>query len=389
MRRMAFFGNRVDLIAKGNQTEPFLNRLYRAGFHVGSPTRQEDGTLRFWMPAREFKRIRVHAFRTGTKVKIRKKRGFYWLIRPFRRRIGLAVGLVLFMGAVYYASGFIWQVEVIGCETTSYTEVLADLEALGLYVGCPRDLDVAPIENRYLTDNEKLTWMSINIRGTTAFVEVKEKSLTPEIIDLTTPTNVVASRDGIIKEIRDYGGSRCAEIGMAVRAGDLLVSGDWTDQYEVRRLSRSVATVIAETRREREITVPLKEKYRRKTGKNAKKYTISLGKLKIPLYFSKKISYNDYDIVEKSHPLSIGRFVFPLRLSLLQAEEVEQVSETRTVEQAREAAMAELAFYQADRLADVTVLRREVEETVAEDALILRVEYYCEEEIGVEVPIPP
>ncbi len=383
----AFFGGRVELSAKGCRIEQFLNRLFRAGLHPYRPIRMEDGCLRFTLPAREFKKLRPHAFKTGTRIRILKKRGFYRVIRPFKRRIGLAVGLAVFMGAVYYSSGFIWQVEVRGCDRISYTEILEELEPLGLYVGCRQDLEVNPIENRYLTANDKISWMSINIRGTTAYVDVKEKDLTPKVIDVTAPSNIVAARDGIIRTIRDYGGTRQAEVGTAVRAGDLLISGDWTDQYGVRRLSKSVATVVAETRRETEITVPLKETYRRKTGKNTKKYTLSLGKLKIPLYFSKKISYNVYDTVEESNQFSIGSFAFPIRLSLWQAEEVEEISNRRTVEQARQAAMTELAFYQADRLAEVTVLRREVEEIAEQESLTLRVVFYCEEEIGVEVPI--
>ena len=387
MKIAAFFGGRVVLSAKGGCTEQFLNRLYRAGLRVYAPARREDGTLRLTMPIKDFKKIRPHAFKTGTRVRILKKKGFFRVIRPVRRRLGLAIGAALFLAVLYYSSGFVWQIEVRGCETVSATEIRADLEPMGLYVGCSRGLDVNPIENRYLTANEKLAWMSINIRGTTAYVDVKEKDLTPEILDSTTPTNILAERDGIITELRDYGGTRRVEVGMAVRAGDVLVSGDWTDQYGVRRLSRSVATVRAETRRETEITVPLTESYRQKTGKTTKKFTLSLGKLKIPLYFSKKISYNSYDTVEKSVPLSIGGFVFPLRICSLEAEEVELITETRTVEQARKAAMAELAFYEADRLAEVTVLRREVEEVTEEDALILRVVFYCEEEIGVEMPI--
>lgn len=371
----------------GSSVEQFLNRLYRAGLRVYAPMRREDGTLRLTMPIKDFKRIRPHAFKTGTRVRILKKKGFFRVIRPVRGRWGLAVGTALFFAVLYYSSGFVWQIEVRGCETVSATEIQTDLESMGLYVGCSRGLEVNPIENRYLTANEKLAWMSINIRGTTAYVDVKEKDLTPKMTDVTTPTNVLAERDGIITELRDYGGTRQVEVGMAVRAGDVLVSGDWTDQYGVRRLSRSVATVRAETRRETEITIPLTETYRQKTGKSTKKFTLSLGKLKIPLYFSKKISYNSYDTVEKSAPLEIGGFVFPVRLDSLEAEEVELITQTRTVEQARKAAMAELAFYEADRLAEVTVLRREVEEITKEDALILRVVFYCEEEIGVEVPI--
>ena len=384
---LAFFQGRVEAEAKGNQIEQFINLLYRRRIPLRSPYRTEDGVLHFVIPCKDFKRLRQPAFKTGTRVRIRKKSGLVFLLRPFKRRWGLAVGLVLFLGVVFLSSAFIWQVEVIGCEETSVTQVLADLKELGLEVGCRRTLDVNSIENRYLTGNEKLSWMSINIRGTTAYVEVKEKGRTPEMVELSVPTNIYAARDGVILSVRDYGGTRQVQVGDTVLAGDLLVSGDWTDKYGVRRLNHCIATVIAETRRETAVSVPLRENIREKTGKTQKKYAVSLGKLKIPLYFNEKISYNEYDTIEKEYPLRIASFVFPVRFHVRRAEEVEIAAVTRTAEEAKEMALSQLAFYEADRLAECTVRRCEMQENLTKDALQIRAVFYCEEEIGIEMPI--
>ena len=106
----AFFGGRVEVEAKSNQMEGFINRLHRSNIPFHSPKRTEDGKLRFIMPARDFKRLRTPAFKTGTRVHILKKRGLFMVIRPFRRRLGLALGAVLFFGLIFWCSGFIWQV---------------------------------------------------------------------------------------------------------------------------------------------------------------------------------------------------------------------------------------------------------------------------------------
>ncbi len=386
-KMLAFFGGRVEIEAKGGQLEGFINQLHRCRIPFYNPRRDADGRLYCTLPARQFKRLRHPAFKTGTRVRILKKRGLFMAIRPFRRRFGLVVGLALFLGLIYYCSCFVWQIEVSGCEDTSYTQILADLEELGLKVGCRNTIDVGVIENRYLKGNEKLSWMSINIRGTTAYVEVKEEGIRPEVIDLSTPTNIYAARDGIILSIRDYGGERQVQPGEAVAAGDLLVSGDHTDQYGVRRLTRSIATVIAQTTRETQITVPLKETLRQKTGKIQKKYAISLGNWKIPLYFNKRIGYNEYDTMEKVCPLRIGSFALPLRWSVITVEEVQSAPLERTVEEARREAQSRLAFYESDHLAHTVIRSRAVEEVPGKDRLILRATFHCEEEIGVELPI--
>ena len=387
MRLLSFFGGRVDIEAKGCRIEGFINQLHRRRIPFYQPRRSADGRLYCTLPARQFKHLRGPAFKTGTRVRILKKRGFFIAIRPFRRRWGLAVGLALFLGLIYYCSGFIWQIEVAGCEDTSYMQILADLEGLGLKIGCPNTIDVGVIENRYLKGNDKLSWMSINIRGTTAYVEVKEEGVRPEVIDLTTPTNIYAARDGVILSVRDYGGIRQVQPGEPVAAGDLLVSGDHTDQYGVRRLTRSIATVIAQTTRETQISVPLRETIRKKTGKVQKKYAISLGNWKIPLYFSKRIGYNEYDTMDKVYPLRIGSFALPIRWNVQTIEEVQSTALERTVEEARQEAQTRLAFYESDHLAHTVIRSRAVDEVVGEDRLILRATFYCEEEIGVELPI--
>ncbi len=385
--RLAFFGGRVEAEARGNQIEQFINQLHRRRIPIRAPRRTEEGTLLFIVPCKAFKRLREPAFKTGTRVRIRKKRGFFMVFRPFRKRWGLAVGLALFLGLVFYSSGFIWQVEVIGCEETSATQVLADLAEMGLEVGCRRTIDVQPIENRYLTGNEKLSWMSINIRGTTAYVEVREKGLKPEVVDLTVPSNIYALRDGVILSIMDYGGTRQVQVGEPVAAGDLLVSGDWTDKYGVRHLTRSIATIRAETQHETTVTVPLSEKIRKKTGKKRNFFAVSFGKFKFPLYFTQKISYNEYDTVAEEYPLKLGSFAFPIRFHRTRIEEVELTEVTRSEAEAESSALSRLGFFEEDLLSHAAVRKRELQKTLTADALQLHATFYCEEEIGVEMPI--
>ncbi|MBQ7971231.1 MAG: sporulation protein YqfD [Clostridia bacterium] len=384
---LAFFGGRVDLELRGNQLESFINRLHREKIPLYNPRRDAENKLYCTVPARSFKRLRGPAFKTATKVKIIKKRGFFIAIRPFLRRFGILAGLAVFLGIVFFCSGFVWQIEVSGCEETSYMQILADLDALGLKIGCRNTIDVGKIENKYLLGNEKLSWMSINIRGTTAYVEVKEQGAPPPMTDASIPTNVYAARDGIILSIQDYNGIRCVQVGEAVSAGDLLVSGDWTDQYGVRRLMHCNAKVRAETRREIEEKVLFQESVRQKTGKKQKKYRISLGKWKIPLYFKETFGYNEYDTMVKVYPLRIGAFAFPIRWESITAEEIRPTVLKRSEQEARKIAQSRLDFYQSDRLADAVIYKRDVQETITKDALILSATFYCEEEIGIELPI--
>ncbi len=256
---LAFFAGRVRAEAKGNQLEGFINGCHRRNIRLLHLKRIDENHLEFSLARRAFRRLREPAFRSGTRIRILKKSGLFMAIRPFKRRWGLLIGLVLFMWLVYYGSCFVWRVEVKGCKTISSTQITEDLKEYGLSVGCSRKIDVNKMENLYLIGNDKIAWISINIRGTTAYVEVREQGVPPKMLDASIPTNIYAQRDGIIRSVNAYGGTPCVTEGQPVLAGDLLVTGDWTDSYGIRRLSHCMATVRAETTRKTQIEIPFQE----------------------------------------------------------------------------------------------------------------------------------
>lgn len=384
---LAFFAGRVRAEAKGNQLEGFINGCHRRNIRLIHPKRLDENHLEFTLPRRSFRRLREPAFRSGTRVHIIKKSGLFMAIRPFKKRWGLLIGLFLFLWLVYYSSCFIWKIEVKGCKTISVTQITEDLKQFGLSVGCSRQIDVNRMENRYLIGNDKISWMSINIRGTTAYVEVREQGVPPKMVDRSIPTNVYAQREGIIRSINAYDGTPCVAAGQPVLAGDLLVTGDWTDSYGIRRLSHCLATCRAETNRKTQIKIPYQEIQRRKTGKNRKKFALFLGNFRIPLYFSRKIDYNNYDTVFREHSVTFGSLALPIRISCERYDEIEEIPITRTPEEAQKRAYARLGFYEQDVLFGVEILNRKLSERSTDEAFVLEAVYQCEEEIGIALPI--
>ncbi len=384
---LAFFGGRVRAEVKGSQLERFINDCHRHRIRMTKLKRIDENRLQFTVPARAFRKLRQPAFRSGSKVHILKKSGLFMAIRPYRKRWGIVIGLMLFLFLVYYCSGYIWSIKVLGCETVSATQIAQDLQKMGLVVGAPRKLDVNKIENQYLIGNDKLKWMSINIRGTTAYVEVREQGIPPKMVEQGTPTNIYAQRDGVILSVDAYAGSPCVTAGQPVMAGDLLVTGDWTDSYGIRRLIHCLASVKAKTCRTHTVQVPFAEIQRQKNGKNRKFFAISLGKLRIPLYFKKKIDYNKYDTVFWERMLTLGDLALPIGLSCQTAYEIQEVPITRTEVSVKEMAYTQLGFYEEDFLADVRILNRTLTESTTAQAFVLNAVYECEEEIGIPLPI--
>lgn len=374
----------VELAASGGQTEQFINLLHRQGIRPHNLIRTNQGELLFTLRKKDFRRLRSPAFKTGTRIKILRKWGLYRLMRPVRRRFGLVAGLLLFAGILLWCSRYIWRVEVCGNETLTKTQLLEDLQPLGFYPGCRRNIDVGAIENRYLIGNQRLSWISINVKGTTAYIEVKEKDLTPKVITDSTPTHIYAARDGVILSITDFSGTRLVEKGTAVQAGDLLISGERVDEYGETWRVRSIGSVIARTYRTARINVPMKEKIRQKTGRKKRFFTFFLGKFKIPLYFREKISYNDYDIVSEEKSLHLGSFALPISWNKKTFWEIDEKVMERSEKQAEEQAQYQLAAFEMDRLAGLKITNRTMQFQKEGESLVLEAVFTCEEDIGFE-----
>lgn len=76
-----------------------------------------------------------------------------------------------------------------------------------------------------LLEIPELLWITVNVSGCRAYVEVRERVEAPEPVDEREPTNVVARRDGLILDIQAMDGVRCVLPGTSVEAGELLISG--------------------------------------------------------------------------------------------------------------------------------------------------------------------
>lgn len=90
---------------------------------------------------------------------------------------------------------YIWEVSVSGNEKISDAEVIDSLEALGCSIGTYiPSVDFYNICHEFILANEDVSWISVNMVGTTAKVEIIERRAKESIEDdgNGTPTNIIA-----------------------------------------------------------------------------------------------------------------------------------------------------------------------------------------------------
>lgn len=209
---------------------PFLERYFNIcaaaglGFWGSRPISETE--LELTLSRWDLRRAKALAEKALCQVTVVRETGLPGLLRTFRRRYGMAVGVLLVALLLGVLSQFVLVVEVEGNVEVPTGTILAQLQRHGFGVGTyGPGVDVRDLSNRVLLDLEELSFLTVNISGIRAQVIVREADPAPEILDRNRAADVVADRDGVVVRVNLLGGRRVVEEGQAVLEGETLLSG--------------------------------------------------------------------------------------------------------------------------------------------------------------------
>ena len=182
--------------------------------------------------------------------------GLIPLILRSRARAGLWLGAIAALVLLLLSGSRIWDVRVQGNHRLSDGRVREMLTESGLQVGMDTaSLDRHAIASAMLRSSEELAWVSINMRGNVAYVELIERAVVPDAAENTHPANLVAACDAVIDSMDVKRGEARVAMGQVVSAGDLLVSGV-TEGAAGARLVRADGSVYGRVQHRYTVTVP-------------------------------------------------------------------------------------------------------------------------------------
>ena len=235
----------------------------------------------------------------GIDATVRKKRGAPILLLKLLRRPGIALGLLLFAALAFFSQRVIWRIEVVGNDTLEYAEVCELLSEQGVRPGVLKSsLDVDKITNRLLISTDKVSWMSINVVGTLATVEIRE-ALPPPATDPPVCSNVVAAENGVIVSFDNVRGNLAVGVGDAVAKGDLLVGGVYGAEGEAVRFVRATGSVFARVSRELELDIPLAYTQKVYTGRQKVQKSLIFFEKEVKFFGNSGNSYATCDTIDK------------------------------------------------------------------------------------------
>lgn len=376
-----WFRGTVRFWGRGGFPERFLNLCAARGIPLWDLSRREGGCL-FTTYARCYRRLRPCARGAGMTLQTAERRGFPFWLRSRKRRglvLGAAVGLVLLWGSSF----FLWEVRVSGCRMLEEQLVLQTLAEQGVRPGVlTSSIDVRQVERRMMMELKELGGIALNLRGSTAEVQVRERVMPPEQVGLRQPCNVVAAQGGQITEMRVYAGQSMVAVGDAVAKGDILVSGVVEDADGDIHLVSARGDITALTHRSLQVELPMEQQRSRLKGV-VRRRGLRLGSLELPLWVG-KLPEGRFRLERMYTPLRLFGVELPVALSCRQYLLLETEKVTLTRPEAEAEALRLLQRLEEQQFAQGGVKERSLVYTREKGLLRLCADYRVEEPIGVQ-----
>lgn len=350
--------------------------------------RREEGGFSGRTTVDGYRRMHPLARKAGAATRVQERHGLPFWLHRYRRRIGVLVGAAVF--AVFFAvtQQFVWVVEVQGNERVETQVLMQALEELGVKRGVLKSgLNAKEIQLEIQLKVDDLSWAALNIRGTTATLLVRERTLPPQKIDTNVPANVVAARDGQIVGMAVTDGKAVVQKGDAVLEGEILVSGVFEDRWGLNHMLRANAKVIARVPESLSVEVPLVQRRAVPTGRVVKRRYLELPGMRVPLFLYRGLE-GEYK-VEKitQEPTLFGvELPFPVTRETYIFYELEE--EKIGAETALRIAERQLSAKERGMCAPEQIVKREVSAKTEGGKVLLTGEYLVETDIARQVEIP-
>mgnify|MGYP000052543265 CR=1 FL=1 len=262
---------------------------------------------------RDYYALRRAVKQLDCRLTVVRKEGVPFFLGRFRRRHALLAGLTLCSALLFFGSFFIWDFTVEGNQRVTDEEILRALQRQGVGIGTfGISLDTEDIRNHVLLEIPELLWITVNVSGCRAYVEVRERVEAPEPVDEREPTNVVARRDGLILDIQAMDGVRCVLPGTSVEAGELLISGVEDTETVGARVLTGMGKVEARTWYTLSTVMPLTVAEKQYTGEEKQGYSLVFGTNRVKFFLNSSIGTGNYDKITERTQWSLFGLPLPV-----------------------------------------------------------------------------
>ncbi|MBQ8387358.1 MAG: sporulation protein YqfD [Clostridia bacterium] len=378
------FGCRRLSVAKEDGAT-LLNICMKYGFRYYEMG-QDGEEVYLICPLHTASRVAFRCSELGVDCKLGEARGLPAAFHRYRKRWGLILGGLCAVFMIAHSQNFVWDIRVREMDGIDPEHIKAALAECGFEKGSDlRAFNADEVENLFLRKTPDVAWVSVNMKGTVAYVEATPKRVPEDDDAPTCPANVVAACDGVITEMITYSGLRMVEVGQPVREGQLLISGAYGEKTPGLHVTRAAGRVTAKTFRTLTVEIPLEYEEKVETGRTFSKKSIIFFGNSIKVFGnSGNLGSTCVKIIEDE---ILGFFGADLPVVLRTETEKEYTLELRqrSEHEARALALEGLEAQIKEQLGDAEILSRKNSFTVVNGVCRLECELVCLENIAKTV----
>lgn len=326
-----FLRGTVRASITGAQPEKLLNALAENGIEFWNCDPGDGYSMGVTVYTSDYPAAERLSARCMCRVQPVRRVGGDNIVRLVRRRRVLAGLIVVFALLIAWSSLYIWDIDVTGNDTVSDGEILRALEDNGVGIGTYwPGISNNMLRAGVLPQIEDISWLAVNVKSSHAVVKVRERTFKPKLADEDTPTNVIASKTGIITDMSVLQGKPAVEKGNAVLAGETIVSGAMDSLPGQTRKVHALADIQAETLYELNAVCPDTAAQKTQKGALHSRFALIIGKKRINFYRGSRNSRADCDKIIKTIPFSV-KGVFTLPVSIVKESFVRYTGTNETV----------------------------------------------------------
>lgn len=308
-----FLRGYLVLEIKGSFAERFVNIAVNGGVYLWQVRRRPSGVLQLKVSEDGYRRLMQNDIVRGMEIRVIRRRGAPFVLRRYKRRTALFLGPFILIGIILVSNMFVWRVKVEGGEDALNQKTLEWLSAYGVRAGVlKKGIDVQELQRQGIISIDELSWIWLEMRGTTALVKIAPRALPPETVDENAPCDIVSALDGVISRIIARRGEPQVKPGDTVTRGQILVSAHMKpSEGAPERLVHAQAEVYARTWYEKSALISEKIQQREATGREKTFFFINFRRINIKLSINSRIPYKYYDKIRtvRKIPFSDIEFV--------------------------------------------------------------------------------
>lgn len=251
---------------------------------------------------------------------------------------GFAAGALAFFAVILLLSNMVWGIEIKGANPATEYQIIKELDKMGVKKGKLQFFvdNVESIQRTLSNNIEAITWVGVELKGTTYHLQVVEKN-EPEKPEYLSPRHLVAKKKAVIVEMFVEEGRPVVDIHDHVQPGQLLVSGIIGKEGQTETVP-SKGKVFGETWYKSEVILPLKSTFKVFSGNEKVKHSITIGNLEIPIWGFGKPEFEEHELEENEKAVKFLKWELPVSYVNKTFREREQVTRIYSNKEAFEAA---------------------------------------------------